>query len=617
MKKSYETFGNYILLEKLAAGGMAEVYLAKKIAVSGVQKFVAVKRILQQFSDSEDFIAMFKDEAKIAINLSHSNVVSIYDFGTENNQFYIVMEFVEGRNLRQILNRMKRLEKQFSIAQVAHIIKQVAGGLDHAHRCIDPTTGQPLNIIHRDMSPQNVMLSFEGDAKVVDFGIAKAAHQLEVTRAGTLKGKFGYMSPEQVEGHTIDSRTDIFALGIMIWEMLANQRLFLANSEINTLRKIRECDVPSLRKINPNIPAELDQIVLKALEKDKLERYQSAADLHRDLQGFISRYDPDFSVQDLSQFVKILFSEEIIQTRKKQMIYAQVNTGKLDDNESTEVVQTNTSSLRKDEMSLDQLSISRSRSRTGSSAIPLKRAAGDVDFSAAVVEDGKTMARSLHIAKRDAHETAREYKKNTYTNTQSLATGENRNQNATLLTVIFSMSFLLIFFAYLNKFHPGFKNSFCKSMESYGLCPRSIYIPTNLLEITATPEASDIYINGEKVGETPTELLVKKLPLQITIRKAGFKATTEILNDIPTDNKMSFNLQPIPSGFLRVNSAGVEIYIDGVIVKSGQKFAIPADRKISVKVINPITGESREEFHSVKVNETQSIFVDPPTAKGL
>lgn len=613
MKKTYETFGNYILLEKLAAGGMAEVYLAKKMAVSGVQKFVAVKRILQQFSDSEDFIAMFKDEAKIAINLAHSNVVSIYDFGTENNQFYIVMEFVEGRNLRQILNRMKRLEKQFSVAQVAHIIKQVAAGLDHAHRCIDPTTGQPLNIIHRDMSPQNVMLSFEGEAKVVDFGIAKAAHQLESTRAGTLKGKFGYMSPEQVEGHTIDSRTDIFAIGIMIWEMLANQRLFLANSEINTLRKIRECDVPSLRKINPNIPSELDQIVLKALEKDKLERYQSAADLHRDLQGFISRYDPDFSVQDLSQFVKILFSEEIIQTRKKQMIYAQVSASKLEDSENTEVVQTTSSSVRRDEMSLDQLSISKSRSRTENSSVTMRRAAGDVDFSTAVVEDGKTQARALHIAKRDAHETAREYKKNTYTNTNPLTTGENRNKNATLLTVIFSMCFLLMFFAYLNKFHPGFKNSFCKSMESYGLCPRSIYIPTNLLEITANPTGAEIYVNGEKVGEAPTELLVKKLPLQIAIRMAGYKTINEKMTEVPSTNKMDFTLVPLPSGYLRVKSAGVEIYVDGVIVKSGQNFAIPANKSVSVKVINPITGQSREEFHSVKVNERKSIFVDPPS----
>ena len=195
MQKSYETFGNYILLEKLASGGMAEVYLAKKIAASGVQKFVAVKRILQQFSDSEDFIQMFKDEAKIAINLSHSNVVTIYDFG------------VQGRNLRQILNRMKKDNKYFTVSQVAHIMKHVASGLDHAHRCIDPTTGQPLNIIHRDMSPQNIMLAFEGDPKLVDFGIAKAETQIESTRAGTLTGKFGYKSPEQVERQAIDSRT--------------------------------------------------------------------------------------------------------------------------------------------------------------------------------------------------------------------------------------------------------------------------------------------------------------------------------------------------------------------------------------------------------------------------
>lgn len=624
MKKNFETFGNYILLEKLAAGGMAEVYLAKKLAASGVQKFVAVKRILEQFSDSEEFIAMFKDEAKIAINLSHSNVVAIYDFGMEKNQFFLVMEFVEGRNLRQILNRMKRVDKVFSIAQVAHIIKQISAGLDHAHRCIDPTTGKPLNIIHRDMSPQNVMLGFEGDAKIVDFGIAKAAHQIEATRAGTLKGKFGYMSPEQVEGQTVDSRTDIFAIGIMIWEMLANQRLFLANSEINTLRKIRECEVPSLRKINPNIPSELDQIVQKALAKDRVDRYQTSGDLNRDLQGFLSRFDPDFSVQDLSLFIKSLFSEEIIQIRKKQIVYAKVTTQSAQANENTQVVHTQSTVIHKEDMSLDHLSfdeLHKHVERTGegpSFAVPLKRASGDVDFSTAEFDDGRTRAQRIHIAKRSAHKKVKEYRNKTYVDTKdTMSDYQKKNRNATTFTVLFSLSFLLVFFAYINKYHPNFKTNFCKTMEPYGVCPRSIYIPANLLVVETAPIGADIYINGKSIGLSPQDILIKKLPVKISANKNGYKKKTRIIKNIPENNKMQLNLARIPTGWLVVKSVGVQISINGIVVPSGQKYSVPANQDIVVKVENPITGQTYQEVHRVKVNKTKPIIIDPPTSSGL
>lgn len=319
----FERFGKYILLEKLASGGMAEVFLARSSGAGGVGKFVAIKRILPQYSDSEEFINMFKSEAKVAVNLAHSNIVSIYEFGVQNQQFFLVMDYIEGRNLRQFLNRMKKEAASFSVDQIVYIIKEVASGLDHAHRCHDGTTGKPLNIIHRDISPQNVMVSFEGEIKVVDFGIAKSESMMESTKAGTLKGKFGYMSPEQADGQPLDLRTDIFSLGIVLWEMLANDRLFVSNNEVNTLRKIRECVVPSLRKINPAVPLELEQIVRKALAKDRSERYQTCADLHKDLNRFLNRQFPDFTPQEFSKFTKGLFADEIVETRKRLIVYAQ------------------------------------------------------------------------------------------------------------------------------------------------------------------------------------------------------------------------------------------------------------------------------------------------------
>jgi serine/threonine protein kinase len=321
----FETFGKYVLLEKLATGGMAEVFLARGNGAGGIGKFFAVKRILPQYADSPEFIDMFKDEAKIAINLAHSNIVSIHEFGVEKGQFFLVMDYVEGRNLRQILNKMKKSSLQFSIDQIVYIIKEVASGLDHAHRCLDGGTGKPLNITHRDMSPQNVMVSFEGEVKIVDFGIAKAESQIETTRAGTLKGKFGYMSPEQAEGQPVDLRTDIFSLGIVLWELLANDRLFVANNEINTLRKIRDCQIPSLRKINPNIHAELERIVLKSLARDRNLRYQTGAALHRDLNRFLNRQFPDFSPQDFSVFIKSVFADEILSLRKRLVDYTKLN----------------------------------------------------------------------------------------------------------------------------------------------------------------------------------------------------------------------------------------------------------------------------------------------------
>ena len=319
-----EKFGKYLLLEKVAVGGMAEVYLAKSSGANGVNKFVAIKRILPQFSNNPEFISMFKEEAKVAINLSHSNIVSIYDFGIEQDQFFIVMEYVEGRNLRQIINEMKKSNKSFSLDQAVYMIKEAAAGLNHAHRCTDSQSGKPLNITHRDMSPQNIMVSFEGETKVIDFGIAKAESENEATKAGTLKGKFSYMSPEQSEGYPIDPRTDVFALGIILWELLANDRLFTGSNEGAILRKVRDCQIPAIRKINPLVPQELERIVMKALAKDKNVRYQTAANFHKDLNLFINTQYPDFSTHDFSQFIRDCFKTAFAEGKEKLISFSKI-----------------------------------------------------------------------------------------------------------------------------------------------------------------------------------------------------------------------------------------------------------------------------------------------------
>jgi serine/threonine-protein kinase len=321
----FEHFGKYLLLEKLASGGMAEVYLAKTI---GINNFVAIKRILPQFSQNTEFIQMFREEAKIAANLRHSNIVSIHFFGREKGQLFLVMDFVEGQNLRQILNTLKKENKYLSMDQIVYLIKEVAAGLDYAHRALDNSTGKPLNIIHRDMSPQNIMISFEGEVKIVDFGIAKAETQIEQTQAGTIKGKFAYMSPEQAEGQNLDSRTDVFSLGVILWELLSKERLFIGPNEAATLKKVRDCQIPSLRKIDPNIPIELERITMKALNKNLDMRYTSANAFHKDLNRLLNMQYPEFSKTDFSKFMKGLFHDMFVENRKKLADYSQIPVDK-------------------------------------------------------------------------------------------------------------------------------------------------------------------------------------------------------------------------------------------------------------------------------------------------
>jgi serine/threonine-protein kinase len=324
VSENYQRIGNFVLLEKLNAGGMAEVYLAKSIGANGVNKFFAIKRILPQYADNREFIDMFKEEAKIAVNLDHSNVVSIIDFKADKNQLYLVMDYVQGQNLRQLLQQKKKKNLELNLPFIVNIAREVAAGLEHAHKCVDKTSGKALNIIHRDMSPQNIMVSYEGEVKIVDFGIAKAETAGDSTKVGTLKGKFSYMSPEQAEGQIVDQLTDIFSLGIILWELVADDRLFIANNEVNILKRIKECDIPDIRRVVPTVPAELEKIIKKALMKDKTLRYQNAGEMIKDLTRFLNKEYPDFTKTDFATFVKFLFEDEYKSNQNQLVKYAKI-----------------------------------------------------------------------------------------------------------------------------------------------------------------------------------------------------------------------------------------------------------------------------------------------------
>lgn len=323
-----QSIGRYVLLEPLARGGMAEVYLGKLVGPSGLEKFVAIKRILPQFSDQPDFIEMFKYEAKLAVNLSHKNIVSIVDFGIYRSQFYITMEYVNGLNLNQLLKYFQERSTWFEFDGIAHLVKEVAAGLAYAHQGIDRATGQSLNIVHRDISPHNIMVSFAGEIKIVDFGIAKSTIQGRETGVGALKGKCSYMSPEQVESLPLDARTDVFSLGIVLWELLTRQRLFDGNSEMMIYQKILSGDLPPADLVNPQAAPELVRIANLALAKDRNARYQSAVDMQRDLSKFLAMNYPEFSEKDFQESIMAVTANDQEAHQRKLQEFAQVQLPK-------------------------------------------------------------------------------------------------------------------------------------------------------------------------------------------------------------------------------------------------------------------------------------------------
>ncbi len=307
-------FGKYLLLDRISVGGMAEVFKAKSYGVEGFEKIIAIKRILPTMGEDRDFIKMFIDEAKIAGQLAHANICQIFELGRIDGSHFIAMEFIWGKDLLQIQNRLRKLKQGMPVATAAFVLAKVLEGLDYAHRKRDPL-GRPLEIVHRDCSPQNVLVSYEGEVKVIDFGIAKATSRNSRTMAGVLKGKFGYMSPEQVRGLPLDRRSDIFALGTMLFECLTGERLFAGETDFSTLEKVRNVDIQSPRTINPDIPVEVERIIMKALSKDVDERYQWCSEMLADLQQYLMGEDVVFTAKSLSGWLKDVFSTEIERER--------------------------------------------------------------------------------------------------------------------------------------------------------------------------------------------------------------------------------------------------------------------------------------------------------------
>src|SRR5688572_5185570 len=296
-------FGPYRLVQQIAVGGMAEIHLAKTHGIAGFEKYVALKMIHPNFSQDEQFILMLIDEAKITVQLQHVNVAQTFDLGRVGDTYYITMEFVDGADLYKLLRRASERNIPTPVDVAAYIAKEMATGLDYAHRKRD-MVGRPLGIVHRDVSPQNVLISHAGEVKLVDFGIAKATMRVRQTAVGVIKGKYYYMSPEQAWGDPLDHRSDVFSTGIVLYEMLTGQMLYLEEDLHRLLDMVRKANIAPPSTLRRDVPPQLERIVMHALAKRLDDRYQSAADFATDLERFLHVYSPVFTASKLSAHLR-------------------------------------------------------------------------------------------------------------------------------------------------------------------------------------------------------------------------------------------------------------------------------------------------------------------------
>ncbi len=310
--------GGYTIVRKLAKGGMAEIYLARSVGPEGFSKLVVLKRILPKYAENQRFVQLFLDEAKLAASLDHPHIVSVYDMGRVDGHYFFTMEYVHGQDTRSILRKASRSKTHpIPIAIAVQIARTMASALHHAHERKRPD-GTSRDVVHRDVSPSNILVSYDGAIKLADFGVAKAASSTVRTRTGALKGKVGYMSPEQARGMAIDRRSDIFSLGVVLWELISMRRLFKTDNDLATIQAIINTPPPPLADFRNDCPPELERIARRALEKDPATRYQTAQDLQRDLDELGREHKLDQSSIALSKYMTELFDTELAAWREAQ-----------------------------------------------------------------------------------------------------------------------------------------------------------------------------------------------------------------------------------------------------------------------------------------------------------
>ena len=306
----------YTITERVDSGGMAEVFRGVAESLQGFKKNVAIKRILPNLARNKKFVAMFLDEAKLSLFLQHANIVQVFDIAQTQNSYFLVMEYVDGCNLKALSDRLKQRGRRVELPQAIYVMVEACKALSYAHHAENPETNEPLHIVHRDISPPNILLSKMGEVKLVDFGLAKANSQIESTDPGVVKGKFSYLSPEAASGREVDRRADIFAIGILLWELFTGRRLFYGDTDYQTVELVRQARIPSVAALNPDVDPELEALVRKSLARDPDDRYQEAADLGDALSQYLFSRRLKVTARDVASLVRDV---QIEQARRRSL----------------------------------------------------------------------------------------------------------------------------------------------------------------------------------------------------------------------------------------------------------------------------------------------------------
>ena len=318
MRSLNENFGNYTLVRQIAVGGMAEVFLGRHSGPAGFEKEIVIKRIRPHLTEQPNFVEMFLGEAKLAAQLSHPNIVQIYDLGKIDDTYFIAMEYVDGRDMSAVIPKCRANNIQLPVEYAMRICSSVCEGLYYAHTKSDDY-GSPLYIVHRDISPENIRIAWSGTVKLLDFGIAKASKRANETRGGEIKGKISYMSPEQIVGKDVDHRSDIFSLGIVLYESLTGFKLFTGETDLATMQNILDGKIYPPSYYREHVPKEAEAIVMKALTKDRRKRYQSVSDMQLDIDSFLASGEFTPSSIHLANFLKQLFKGELEEEQERRI----------------------------------------------------------------------------------------------------------------------------------------------------------------------------------------------------------------------------------------------------------------------------------------------------------
>ena len=569
-------FGKYKLLKSIAKGGMAEIFLACIGSMRSAKKFVVIKRILPHQTNNKEFSKMFQNEGKVASNLNHSHIAVIHEFGLLNNQYFICMEYISGRNLRQLMKKLQAQKKKMSLETAVYIIKTACLGMDYAHNCIDSSTGQPFNVIHRDISPQNIMVGFNGDIKVIDFGIAKIDNS-ETTRVGVLKGKFEYMSPEQVQGKEMDRQTDIFSLGNVLWELLAERKLFIGTEPMQLLRKIKSCHIPDLKSINPHLPDDIVKITHKALHPNKNIRYKTMQEMGDDLSLFLNKNYPQFTQNSFISFLRRVYKEEIIEERNLLKSYNK----ELDRTMQKDVVRF----MQEENARYSGTFTAKSRGGEEEAydeerTVTQGKTPGPVDITEIKFEDrldeevGAQPKKSLldtqdffktgSVELSSVSEEINSYKP-WLNNSQKVvhrSKAKARGKTNSLMSAVKYLCYTavlagVLFFgmhffksgkiqnlAYFQKFFPETKKPLPKKAPRSPSSPRKNISKGVSVFISTTPSGASIFINGREIDDV-TPLIVKaphNKPLQLTLKKKGFMLKKMLIPFAEIKSSMEFRL---------------------------------------------------------------------------